>query len=327
MKKANRLLPWQQSQWRVLQQRKANASLPHALLLFGQAGLGKQQFAMQFAASLLCSQPLEIGEACGKCRGCQLIQAGNHPDLISIMPEQEGKAIKVDQIRQLVSFLDKTAQFNGFKVVVIQPADRMNINAANALLKTLEEPSDNTVIILLTHRLMALPATVRSRCQIIPFSVPDEQEALRWLASQKIDAEQLPLLLAFAKGAPLKVLELIEQDELTFRETIFNEWCDFIDGKLSLVELSGKWHSLDLNRLLMHLTSWVMDMIRIKQLEDEAFIVNKDIMDRLSDMAKRWDKKKLFVLYDDLNKMQHGLNSQINLNPQLMIEGWLSNFY
>jgi len=314
------ILPWQTSQWQNLQRRKDDCKLPHALLLTGIPGVGKLDFAEQFAHSLLCS---DSQNACGNCKSCKLLQAGNHPDLLTIFSE-DGKAIKVDVIRDVVKFVNYSAHIGKYKIIIIDSADKMNINAANALLKTLEEPSNNVLLILVTNRLMALPATVRSRCQIIPFAAPDEKVALQWLRTQEVNIDSASLLLKFANGAPLKVINFVEQDLLTFRNKIFQQFNELLIGKLTLASVSQEWQKLDLQQILFHLTSWVVDLIRLHSMQDVK-LINFDFAVQLKKLTKKYDIKKLYKFYDDLISAQNLLHGPCNLNPQLMLEGLLIN--
>ena len=146
--------PWQLQEWQQLSQQIAAKKLPHALMFAGAKGIGKRHLAEALAQLLLCLSPIE-GTPCGKCRGCMLNKAQNHPDLIVISPEEGAKGIKVDQVRALIEDLGKTAQQGGYKVVVLEPAEAMNANAANALLKSLEEPAASTLLILVCHFYLA----------------------------------------------------------------------------------------------------------------------------------------------------------------------------
>ena len=129
------IYPWQQRRWQQLRQQVAQNRLPHAILITGQAGVGKYHFANSFARFLLCQQ--RTTDACGYCQSCHWFNAATHPDLIRIQPEEEGKAIKIAQIRQLVHDLSHTASQIGYQVVILHPAEAMNKAAANALLKIL----------------------------------------------------------------------------------------------------------------------------------------------------------------------------------------------
>ena len=138
------VLPWQVDLWRQLAGRAQHA---HAYLLHGPAGIGKRLLAEQLMALLLCQRPVEA-RACGECKACQLLAAQTHPDHYVLEPEEVDKAIRVDQVRDLVGFVTQTAQLGGRKVILLEPAEAMNLNAANALLKSLEEPSGDTVLLL-----------------------------------------------------------------------------------------------------------------------------------------------------------------------------------
>jgi DNA polymerase-3 subunit delta' len=189
---------------------------PHALLLSGTRGIGKRATALHLAQALLCETPHAGGGACGHCAGCRYVAAGQHPDLRVLEPfvlDDEGEVkpvddIAVDRIRDVRSFLELTSHRGGSKVAVIVPAERMNVAAANALLKTLEEPSPATYLLLVSHQPGRLPATVVSRCQRIPIPVPDQGDALRWLQAQGV--ADAAAVLAQAGGAPLAALDLAE---------------------------------------------------------------------------------------------------------------------
>src|SRR3990167_4849307 len=147
--------------WNNLQKYKAQQRLPHALLFVGE-GIGKKELSLALAQQLLC----QTQNTCGTCHACHLFVSGTHPDFFLITPQEHGQ-IKIEQIRQLSEALQQTAQQGGYRVVVVEQAHAMNVAAANALLKTLEEPGNNTIIMLLTERVAFLAATLRSRCQII----------------------------------------------------------------------------------------------------------------------------------------------------------------
>ncbi|MCV6606274.1 MAG: DNA polymerase III subunit delta', partial [Porticoccaceae bacterium] len=150
--------PWQGELWDDIVHLHKKQRLPHALMLTGPADVGKSRFARALAQRVACGEPVG-GYACGTCKSCKLIAAESFPDLKRVAPEEAGKAIKIDQIRALCDFMAKTAQQGGWKVALIEPAEAMNVNAANALLKTLEEPSNNTLLILVCHQLSRVPAT------------------------------------------------------------------------------------------------------------------------------------------------------------------------
>ena len=216
-------LPWHETEWERLQRARQQEKMPHALLLTGPRGAGKQLFAESLAASLLCTDPDAHGNACGQCRGCHLLQAGSHPDYQRIQPVEPGKPITVDAVRDMTSRGTLTAQAGGYKVILFQPADALNIAAANSLLKTLEEPVAWTLMLLVSAQPGRLPATIRSRCQQIKLSLPAKPEGERWLAEQVEDVDP-KLLLALTGGAPLRALELAQQQVLQLRLRLLDDF-------------------------------------------------------------------------------------------------------
>ncbi|MEP3857980.1 MAG: DNA polymerase III subunit delta' [Porticoccus sp.] len=237
--------PWQQNQWAELNRLISQEKLPHALVLCGPRYLGKEQFGYALAQRLLCDN--QQGQvACGVCKQCSLFTSQNHPDVLRVLPEEEGKAIRVDRIRQLSEFTEKTAQQNGWKIVIISPADAMNMNAANALLKTLEEPARKTLLILVCHQLSRLSATVRSRCQKIVFPVPAPAEVHAWLSSKIADCDSNEAeLLQYAEGRPLLALELLQTDLLEVRRSFDKMLDELASGQLSAIVAAQKFQSLD----------------------------------------------------------------------------------
>jgi DNA polymerase-3 subunit delta' len=207
-------MPWQIETWSLFNQRISEQRLPHALMINALEGIGAEILAKAMAYRLLCLN-VEEGKPCGRCKACQLMQAGTHPDFFEIEPEEQGKPIKIDQIRQLCANVAKTSQQGGWKVVVIKPAEAMNIAAANALLKSLEEPEANTLMILVAHRISRVPTTVRSRCQIESLVVPSRDMALNWLVDNNTaDDIDLNEVLSIANGQPILALDYIQSGGL-----------------------------------------------------------------------------------------------------------------
>ncbi|MEP6657760.1 MAG: DNA polymerase III subunit delta' [Betaproteobacteria bacterium] len=216
-------LPWQQEALlEVIGQRSA---MPHALLIHGQAGIGKHALALHLAQALLCEAPRASGAACDACAGCRYAMAGQHPDLMrlerSTLDEESGEqvvteTIAIDRVRALIDFVQLTSHRQGAKVAVIAPAERMNANAANALLKTLEEPPAHTYILLVTDHPGRLPPTIVSRCRPMAAPFPPAAAARDWLLAQGVKAPET--VLAQAGGAPLAALRLADQAVQTERQ-------------------------------------------------------------------------------------------------------------
>jgi DNA polymerase-3 subunit delta' len=208
-------LPWQRDVIASLLSRRAQ--WPHALLVTGPVGIGKRMLAQALAGALLCESPLAGGAACAECAGCRYVAAGQHPDLRTVEPvelDDDGDAkivewIPVDRIRALTRWAAITSHRGGAKVALIVPAERMNEAAANALLKTLEEPPEGTCLLLVSHLPGRLPATIASRCQRIVAPRPTRAQARAWLVQQGTDDPDAAL--AQAHGAPLRALALADR--------------------------------------------------------------------------------------------------------------------
>lgn len=203
-------LLWQAEPWTRVSQQIVEGRLPHALLLTGPEDIGKSRFALALARRLLCRQPAE-GLNCGHCHACELSGSGSHGDFLWLEPEEKSRVIKIDAIRRLVDFTNRTAGFGTFKVAVLSPAENMNTNAANALLKSLEEPSSGTYLILVSHRPHGLPATIRSRCQLLRLGLPDATQAITWLRQRGVEPGRCEQLLQLAAGRPL-LAERLQQE-------------------------------------------------------------------------------------------------------------------
>ena len=156
--------PWHQDNWEKINRLRQTDRMPHALLLTGNAGLAKSDFALRLIQSSLCSEPDVSGDSCGHCHNCNLLSAGSHPDFVCIDPENDVE-IKVDDIRAYTNKEGLKPQIAARKLLLINRIERMNRSSFNSFLKTLEEPVASSRIILTTNKLGALPATIRSRCQ------------------------------------------------------------------------------------------------------------------------------------------------------------------
>ena len=232
------IYPWQTDDWQRLQQLRAH--WPHALLLHGEAGIGKLHFAQHLAQGLLCENPTANGEPCGTCPACLWFSQGNHPDYRAVLPEAlaglagddasadkaddgdskktraPSKEIKIEQVRALLDFCGVGSHRGGLRVVLLYPAEALNVAAANALLKTLEEPPSGVVFLLVSARIDRLLPTIISRCRQWPMSVPNAGDARAWLASQGVD--DAAGLLAEAGGAPLAALALASDEHRALRD-------------------------------------------------------------------------------------------------------------
>ncbi len=310
--------PWQASQWQGLVKRQRERGLPHALLFTGRAGLGKTAMARGLAQFILCEQPGKQDVACGVCRACQLFAAGTHPDFTVIEPEEEGKAIGVDAIRSLSRSQSLKGQYAGGKVVLLTPADRLNANAANALLKTLEEPTPGTILILCTDRPMSLLPTIRSRCQSIAFHPASTDEALPWLRQHLQDANDAEQVLAMAAGSPLTALAWANEGVLEQRQGLFQQLEELGNGQGNPLAIANQWKDAEMARSLEWINSWTVDMIRLKSAPRAVCLNNRDLDKRLLEWAERVDIKILYRILDKIRDTARLLAGQAN--RQLMME-------
>ena len=259
------LAPWHAQDWQRLLARRAQDRLPHALLLCGPAGLGKRAFADAFVAALLCERAGDC--ACGQCRACTLLKAGSHPDAVRVTLELRDDGtprteIIVDQIRALGERLALTPQFGGLQIALIDPADAMNASAANALLKTLEEPTPATVIILVADRPARLPATIRSRCQRIDFHLPPREQALAWMSGQGVDAKTAPAALDVAAGNPGVALELAKSGGLALHAEVDADLRALRGGTATASQIAIRWNKSEPERRLWFAAMQLQDCAR-----------------------------------------------------------------
>lgn len=207
------LYPWLSDHWSFFLRRLAQDRLAHAILVIGPSDCGQKVLAEAMVARLLCSE--NEPTACGQCRSCKLLAGGAHPDYFELQPEEDSKVVKVDQVRDLIAKLDLTTSVSKRKVAFIHPADSMNASAANALLKSLEEPSGDTVLILVSSNPGNLPVTIRSRCQAITVSQPDKQVVLNWLTQTSgKPQDSVVAALQAAGGSPLRAAQYLDSPEL-----------------------------------------------------------------------------------------------------------------
>jgi len=312
------IYPWQQQQFQTLQNAVAEGRLPHALLLSGKKGLGKLEFAKSFAHLLLCQEP-QGHKPCGKCHSCQLFKAGTHPDLNLIAPE-EGTVIKVDQVREMVEKNSLTPHVSSSKVYLFVDADTMNIAASNSLLKTLEEPSPNSLIILITSRPDLLSATIRSRCQQLKFNLPSQQQAIEWLSTQSTRADA-KTLLNLAQGSPLTAVNIDSEDQIALNDSVFADFGRVIFGKSDPVKVASEWQKHDLKLIFNWLTIWVIDVIRLKYNDSEPMINSANKLKALMKIASVFTLEQLFELYDQ--QLQTGRLLDKQVSKPLLVESFL----
>ncbi|HEX5960333.1 MAG TPA: DNA polymerase III subunit delta' [Rhodanobacteraceae bacterium] len=303
---------WCRPQWELLAARAAHGTLPHALLICGPAGLGKRALTEAFVRARLCDSPRD-GQACGHCRACRLLAAGTHPDRLLVTLEPNPKTgvmrreIVVDQIRALSARLAMSSQLDGWQVAVIEPAEAMNAAAQNALLKTLEEPTDASLIVLVADQPWRLGATIRSRCQRLDFAVPPQADALAWLASRGVDGAGH--VLAAAGGNPGQAWLLAEQGGMQRRQEVARDLLALAAGRGDARALGRAW----------------ADDEPAQRLEQAARLLDGALVARAAGQRARfdpgWDDTTLVTRFAEANRLRLLLNGP--LRADLALFEWL----
>lgn len=303
------LFPWQQEVWQHVVSRVEQQRLPHAVLLTGVEGLGKIQVAVKMAESLLCLAVDQQFHACGGCHSCQLMQAGNHPDHFTIRAEETGKSIKIDQIRLLKEKQTLTPSIAKWKTVIIESAESMTHSAANSLLKLLEEPQNNTQLILTTDAVHRLPITIRSRCQQMHLSAPSYPVTLQWLHSQGVstDADQLQKISTLTQDAPFTIVKTLESNEWQVYQQIQHDFGQLLQQHANPVQLANQWQQLNLMKVMHQLLS----------------IIKKRLIQHYSEDAEVNKLQPYWQIVDCIVDTIKLISSPNNYNKTLLIEGFM----
>jgi DNA polymerase III subunit delta' len=329
MRYANMLdiLPWQREALAELIGR--GTKIPHALLIYGRSGIGKLEFARTLAQSLLCEAP-EDGFACGKCNACGWFRDGNHPDFRELMPDalnessdddapvdaddkdkKKSREIRVDQVRGIADFMTLSTHRDGFRVLLIHPAEAMNLAAANALLKTLEEPPPRSVILLVSEQLGRLLATIRSRCQRVLVPTPSEEVALGWLTSRGM--KQAETALAGAGGAPLDALVFADKDYQASRSAFVSA---LAEPGFDFAMAAQNFEKAELGNVLGWLQTWVNDLITQRMIGQTRY--HRDQSSAIARIAAQVDLARVFRYETELRQTRQLINHP--LNARLLLE-------
>lgn len=294
------ILPWHLPMMERCGRMMESGRMPHAILMRGRRGDGLLQAAESLVSLALCSQPVG-SSACGQCKSCQLVAAGSHPDAMILQPEKPSKVIKIDAVRALVKQFAHTAQIANWKVAVLYPANYLNTAAANALLKTLEEPPGQALLVLAVDQHARVMPTLQSRCQLIELNRPGHQKASDWLKTQGIqDAE----LLNATAGEPLRAQAWHEADTI-------KEWRGFrsllvklAEGQISLAQAAGAAEETP----IIDKVYWYMEFL--KELLEQS-------------RSNRRVSQALFQCFDQAVEVVSELERGTNPNLQLLNESLL----
>ena len=327
-----KILSLHEASFLQLQERRQH--LPHALLLIGQQGLGKFALAQAFAASLLCEQPDSHGKACGNCQACHWFSQGNHPDFRLLQPEalaetvdqEEGKKkpsqqITIDQVRALDEFLGVGSHRGGPSIILVNPAEAMNRNTANAILKILEEPPAHVHFLLVSNEPNRLLPTIRSRCQVMPLRVPSTEQAIAVLAAEGL--EDAARWLAWNGGSIRFAMEMSAGKPLAWLESLSRALS--AGQKIDALSLAGELDKqikaskgeLTLKQLIETLQKWLVDLTLLKNGLPVRYFLDQEA--KIGALAAMISPVRLIRLYRAMN--QHRLEAEQPVNARLFLEG------
>jgi DNA polymerase-3 subunit delta' len=323
-------IPWNSDLWLGLVKRYHGAGLPHASLILGNEGTGRRSLAFKLAKFLLCQAPdkktAQSNIYCGQCHSCKLMDAGSHPDYFICDQEAKGKQIKVDTVRKLNDFMSKTPQISACQVVQIYPLEAMNLNASNALLKTLEEPSGESYLLLIAERLGTVLPTIRSRTQRINLHPPHSEQALTWLSERlpNTSSEDLALALRQCAGGPLKAEQWLREGLLVQDAAYTSLMQKWLSGQQQLQDVSKALAKYDLTDTINWWTSLNLDIMKLGMGAHVMQISHPQQGEWIGQLVATVSKIKLLTLQQKLQEIAGRLSTgQGNYNASLLIESLL----
>ncbi|MEZ8099586.1 DNA polymerase III subunit delta' [Vibrio bivalvicida] len=311
------LYPWLSPLWKEWQSNLQADRFSNAALLIADEGMGAQQLVEHFSRAVICQN--YPAEACGFCHGCQLMESDSHPDYHVIRPEKEGKAITVEQVRQCNRIAQESSQLSGLRLFVIEPAEAMNESAANALLKTLEEPSATCMFLLVTHRANSLLPTITSRCQQWHLTVPESSLVTSWLSEQA--EKPVPAYAAHINGnAPLATLEFINQDKMSQYVSIESEFIAHCHNQADVTKLAKELASEHAEYL-----NWLWYLLTDTQ-KVHYGLAMPFFTPGAEKLAQIVEYQRLYIQTQELVKLTQQLRTHTGLNAELLILDWLFKF-
>jgi len=326
------LYPWQQQAWQTLNRQRAQ--WPHALLLSGPQGIGKLDFGRLLAQSLLCETPQADNQPCGRCPACNWFAAGSHPDFRELAPasadddddkdSDSGKKkrviqqINIKQVRALGDFVHLSSQRKGYRITLLHPAEALNHAAANALLKTLEEPAPGAVFIVISHQLSRVLPTIRSRCRLFPLPAPDMVQAQQWLQQQSV--ADAGTLLARAGNLPLAAKALADSDSLPGWQMLLDALA--VPHGFDPLKLAEALQKQELPQVVSWLQKWIYDLLSCKLGGRVRY--HPDLQRALRQHAERLPLQGLLDYQKQLNAAQRSAHHPLNV--RLAIEALLLGY-
>jgi DNA polymerase III subunit delta' len=310
-------LPWLSTSQDKLRDAQRAERLPHSSLLLSAPGLGAEHLANWTAALALCESSQE--RPCGACPSCSLLRSDTHPDFHVVKIEDDAQQIKVDQVRELIAVLSLKSYRGGYKVGIIEGAEALNTNGANAFLKTLEEPSADTLLIMIARPTHRLPATIASRCLILRLRPPEQRVAVGWLKTHGA-AQGWDAALALAGGAPLLALDLQATGMSALEAEMQENIRAIAAGSVDVTLLAEQWVKSNLPLRIAWLENWITQRVHTSLAEGNSSQSAERV--RLPAPLLKAKIRALFELLDaarDLRRLAStGMNQQLALEALLL---------
>jgi DNA polymerase-3 subunit delta' len=308
---------WMAAEQAALRSARAADHLPHALLIHEAPGSGGEWLALWAASLVLCEHPDRA--PCGTCRACRRVSARAHPDLAFLGLEEESRQIRIEQVRELSAELALTSHGGGYKVAIISPADALNRFAANALLKTLEEPPARTLLILVVTQPSRLPATVLSRCQRLRVRAPQRAQSLAWLRAARGPHEWAAALDALGE-APVLVADCDPAQVAAIATEVHQGLEALAGGAGDVAGIAERWSRAEVALRLRCIENWLTD--RIRRAEGEGlFMTEVRAAPYLSAGRQVLNIRELFGLAEEARELRATLD--VPLNRGLALEALL----
>tara|TARA_R100001377_G_scaffold21413_1_gene11313 strand:- start:2046 stop:3080 length:1035 start_codon:yes stop_codon:yes gene_type:complete len=322
-------LPWHVEAWEAFHQQLHKGQLSHSFLISAEAQSGKRLFATMLAQWLLCESPTH-NQACGQCSACLLNDAQSNPDFIIVQPEEKSKIIKIDQIRELKQFIETSSHSFGKRIILLDSAENLNINAANALLKGLEEPPADVIFLLLSDRPKSVLATISSRCRALKLPKPTAQQSLQWLAIQAPEtaSEEREFALDYAQGRPLQALMTLVDGSAQRRETLGNDLLNVMKGQEIVSKMVARYYKNDALDVLNVLCYWLGVLVKFQISGNKDLVKGRTLQQAATLVPDQAFQTRAFScallgLYENICEAQTQVASVSNPNMQLLLEDLL----
>ncbi|GAA4353129.1 DNA polymerase III subunit delta' C-terminal domain-containing protein [Kangiella taiwanensis] len=316
-----RLTPWQKEPFEQISRQFQQGQLPHSLLMLGEEGVGRDDFCRFVAEWMLCgSEQKELG-ACGQCKSCQLFHAGSHPDYHHLDVEEGKTQISIAQVRDLIEHMQESSHQAGWKVANIANVHALNASSFNALLKTLEEPQPNTLLILQAEQLQGVPATIKSRAQLRKVGVTDSAVTREWLnARHDFISADMETGIQLFPTAPYKVEAFVEDGEAFKSGEFIYDYADIVAGKQTPMEIAERWQS-ELENCVYWCQLMFHDVLFLQQGASEEQVQLKKQFGAIAPIAETISAKGVMLLLTKIIELQRLIKLK---SPANLMASWQS---